>query len=142
MIKYPPKIVQLPPRPGKHPHLVDHPGEYLKDDRSGEKQEGSPPVRLRQRSKRQGGAGQQQQQQMFATWEPCARAVETERKDFWEFILCNLAFASVALFIVVIRGRIIAARHYNKLVNLVGLTPLQQLFQKPGGSTANGATNV
>lgn len=70
-------------------------------------------------------------QQTFTSWEPCARAVDVERKDFWEFILCNLAFATVALFIVVVRGRIIAARHYNQIAAKVGF-PLHLLAQGLG----------
>lgn len=61
----------------------------------------------------------------FASWEPCARAIETERKDFGEFIvcfpnlqlcdkpglkvtflqLCNLAFACAALLFITVRSR-------------------------------------
>lgn len=93
-------------------------------------------------------------QQTFASWEPCARAIETERNDFWEFIvrllllrplplpailsvlvfsfavdqLCNLTFATVALFVIVIRGRILAGRRFNAIMSSVGY-PIHLLTQ-------------
>lgn len=131
-VKRPPKhpIVELPPRPGTHPHLLDNQDKYIAaNEQSGQKHDAGPPVRKRQGSQQEHHAGNGQQQQTFATWEPCVRAIDRERKDYWEFVLANLGFAAVALFIVVVRGRIIAARHYNQVVNLIGFKPLQQFLQ-------------
>jgi len=50
------------------------------------------------------------------TWEPCGKIVSAERADYWEFVLCNVVFATVCLFIVFTRTRRIAAVHYKNLV--------------------------
>lgn len=75
----------------------------------------------------------------FPSYEPCARAIEAERKDFWEFVLTNLCFATAALFIVVIRGRIIAARHYTQLVNLIGVSSNRLNMMLSGAASGMGA---
>jgi hypothetical protein len=133
-VKRPPKhpLVELPPRPGKHPHLLE---EYVVHDKSGEKKEGEAPVKKSRRILEREAASSEPGQQTFATWEPCARAIDAERKDYWEFVLCNLGFAALGLCIIIVRGRMVAARHYNRLVNLVGFKPLQQLFAGGGHSS-------
>lgn len=146
-VKRPPKhpIVELPPRPATHPHLLDNVDKYIAaNDESGQKNKDQGPVK-RQSSPGSRDGSSKKQQQTFATWEPCVRAIEAERKDYWEFVLANLGFAAVALFIVIVRGRMIAARHYNQVVNLIGFKPLQQLWgsessatQLPGRSGLSG----
>lgn len=137
-MKRPPKhpIVDLPPRPGKHPHLLDNTDLYVgADDKSGQKIDDKGPVKHKRAVIPDAGVpSPDTTQQTFATWEPCARAIDAERKDYWEFVLANLGFAVVALFIVIVRGRMIAARHYNQVVNLIGFKPLQQFLQSDSGS--------
>lgn len=141
-VKRPPKhpIVELPPRPGSHPHLLDNKDLYIAaNEDSGKKDPEHGPVKRRESTTHLSQRDEfhvNAQQQTFATWEPCVRAIDAERKDYWEFVLANLGFAAVALFIVVVRGRIIAARHYNQVVNLIGFKPLQQ-FLRSGDDTVN-----
>ena len=146
-VKRPPKhpIVELPPRPGTHPHLLDNKDKYIAaaNDQSGQKPDDRPPVKYKRAavpaSNSDGGHTGDIPQQTFATWEPCARAIDAERKDYWEFVLANLGFAAIALFIVIVRGRMIAARHYNQVVNLIGFKPLQQYWQSDGGNSDLGS---
>lgn len=138
-VKRPPKhpIVDLPPRPGTHPHLLDNKDIYVaSNDKSGQKTDNQGPVKRQKRDviPDTNVPPGDNTQQTFATWEPCARAIDAERKDYWEFVLANLGFAAVALFIVIVRGRMIAARHYNQVVNLIGFKPLQQFLQSESGS--------
>lgn len=137
-VKRPPKhpIVELPPRPGTHPHLLDNKDIYVAvNDKSGQKAVNEGPVKQKRAvvpDTRVPPADNGQQ--TFASWEPCPRAIDAERKDYWEFVLANLGFAAVALFIVIVRGRMIAARHYNQVVNLIGFKPLQQFLQSESPS--------
>lgn len=133
-VKSPPKhpIVELPPRPGTHPHLLDNKDIYVAtNDKSGQKADDEGPVKQKRAiiPDTRVSSPPDNARQTFASWEPCPRAIDAERKDYWEFVLANLGFAAVALFIVVVRGRIIAARHYNQVINLIGFKPLQQFLQ-------------
>ncbi|KAF8329559.1 uncharacterized protein EI90DRAFT_2923963 [Cantharellus anzutake] len=56
------------------------------------------------------------QEGQLAAWEPCGKIVSVESADYWEFVLCNLAFSVVGLFIVFTRTRRTAAVHYKNLV--------------------------
>jgi len=55
----------------------------------------------------------------LATWEPCGKIVSAEGADYWEFVLCNVVFGAVCLFIVFTRTRRIAAVHYKNLVTRI-----------------------
>lgn len=62
------------------------------DDESGQKQADSPPVRRSSSLviSRRAIVEPPTTAGMFASWEPCARAIETERKDFGEFVVSLL----------------------------------------------------
>ncbi|CAD6581186.1 MAG: hypothetical protein CYPHOPRED_001509 [Cyphobasidiales sp. Tagirdzhanova-0007] len=119
-------------RPNQYDHLLAAPGKA--SDESDQIAKAVPPFRLRSARAESTTSGSDKLQQTFPSWEPCARSIDSERKDFWEFILTNLTFAVMALFIVVLRGRLIAARHYNQLVGKIGL-PFQLLAKD---SSLNG----
>ena len=72
---------------GEHPHLLLPPASMAFDD-SGQMAATNLPRRLLPRDSTVSfSAGLGGIQQSFSSWEPCARAVESERKDFWEFIV-------------------------------------------------------
>ncbi|KAI0031323.1 hypothetical protein K488DRAFT_52344, partial [Vararia minispora EC-137] len=54
-------------------------------------------------------------------WESCGRIVERERADFWEFVACNVFFAAVAIFIVVVRSKRLQTLHARQLAARIGL---------------------
>jgi len=54
-------------------------------------------------------------------WIGCGRVVEQETRDFWEFLLCNVAIAVVALFVVVARLRSLDATRSRNLAARIGL---------------------
>jgi hypothetical protein len=72
-------------------------------------------------------------------WETCGRSVAIETADFWEFVvsvvllrkllvgllicnqLCNIALASVALFILYTRSRAVASVRRKALVARIGI---------------------
>ncbi|KAG8970684.1 hypothetical protein FRC03_004066 [Tulasnella sp. 419] len=54
-------------------------------------------------------------------WEACGKVIAVERADFWEFLLCNLIFVSLSLFVVLARSKKLAAIQYRKLVARIGL---------------------
>ena len=55
-------------------------------------------------------------------WESCGRIVEKERADFYEFFLCNLVIAAIAVFIVFARSKRLKAMQARQLAARIGLT--------------------
>ncbi|EPQ53628.1 hypothetical protein GLOTRDRAFT_139794 [Gloeophyllum trabeum ATCC 11539] len=54
-------------------------------------------------------------------WQSCGRIPEQERADFYEFVACNLAFALVALGLVVVRTRRMEAMLARRIAARIGL---------------------
>lgn len=54
-------------------------------------------------------------------WEACGKVIAVERADYWEFVLCNAFFASFSLFVVLARGKQLAALQYRRLAARIGL---------------------
>ncbi|KDQ10243.1 hypothetical protein BOTBODRAFT_36355 [Botryobasidium botryosum FD-172 SS1] len=54
-------------------------------------------------------------------WESCGRVIAVERADFWEFVMCNVIFAGISLFILFIRGQRLAMQQYRRLAARIGL---------------------
>ncbi|BGP41050.1 hypothetical protein JCM10449v2_005019 [Rhodotorula kratochvilovae] len=49
------------------------------------------------------------------TWEACPKVLRQEYHDYFEFIMCNLAFAAVGLALLVYRQRTLALRQFGRL---------------------------
>ncbi|KIM33721.1 hypothetical protein M408DRAFT_84088 [Serendipita vermifera MAFF 305830] len=54
-------------------------------------------------------------------WETCGRSVRQETADFWEFVFCNAALASISLFVLYNRSRAIASLRRKALVARIGI---------------------
>lgn len=54
-------------------------------------------------------------------WESCGRIVVQERADFWEFVACNVLFASIGLFLVYARSKKMQALQARNLAARIGL---------------------
>ncbi|KAK7683508.1 hypothetical protein QCA50_013342 [Cerrena zonata] len=55
-------------------------------------------------------------------WESCGRIVEKERADFYEFFLCNIVIAAIAVFVVFARSKRLQAMQARQLAARIGLT--------------------
>ncbi|TFK49394.1 hypothetical protein OE88DRAFT_1662951 [Heliocybe sulcata] len=62
-----------------------------------------------------------QEQGETPAWQSCGRIPEQERADFYEFALCNLAFALVAGGMVVLRTRRMEAMLARRVAARIGL---------------------
>ncbi|KAG1859172.1 hypothetical protein C8R48DRAFT_261247 [Suillus tomentosus] len=54
-------------------------------------------------------------------WQPCGRVPAQERADFYEFVACNLFFATVAIAVSLFRSRRIEANQARRLAVRIGL---------------------
>ncbi|TRM57462.1 hypothetical protein BD626DRAFT_439474 [Schizophyllum amplum] len=54
-------------------------------------------------------------------WGACGKIVSKERADFFEFVVCNLFFALVALAVLVVRSRMVQAAQARQLAARIGL---------------------
>ncbi|KAJ7885183.1 hypothetical protein B0H14DRAFT_2699979 [Mycena olivaceomarginata] len=54
-------------------------------------------------------------------WAACGRIVTKERADFFEFVACNLLFATIAIFGVYTRSRRLRALQARQLAARIGL---------------------
>ena len=72
-------------RPNQYDHLLAAPGKA--SDESDQIAKAVPPFRLRSARAESTTSGSDKLQQTFPSWEPCARSIDSERKDFWEFIV-------------------------------------------------------
>ncbi|GAA6052106.1 hypothetical protein JCM3770_006634 [Rhodotorula araucariae] len=63
------------------------------------------------RGGKRGGAGPS----VVYTWEACPKVLRQEYHDYFEFILCNLAFAAVGCALLVYRQRTLAMRQFGRL---------------------------
>jgi len=54
-------------------------------------------------------------------WESCGRIVPKERADFYEFVVCNLIFALVALGVLLFRSRRMQVMQARQLAARIGL---------------------
>ncbi|BGO92365.1 hypothetical protein NBRC10512v2_004638 [Rhodotorula toruloides] len=61
-------------------------------------------------SKRQSGV-----QLNVDAWEACPKVLASEYHDYFEFILCNAAFAAIAGIVLVFRQRALALRQFGRL---------------------------
>ncbi|BGP25513.1 hypothetical protein Rt10032_c04g2097 [Rhodotorula toruloides] len=61
-------------------------------------------------SKRQAGV-----QLNVDAWEACPKVLASEYHDYFEFILCNAAFAAIAGIVLVFRQRALALRQFGRL---------------------------
>ncbi|KAM0789422.1 hypothetical protein ACM66B_000247 [Microbotryomycetes sp. NB124-2] len=55
------------------------------------------------------------------TWEACSRVLPQEREDFFEFVLCNMFFATVSVVVLWYRHRALASRQYGTLAARIGV---------------------
>ncbi|SCZ90289.1 BZ3500_MvSof-1268-A1-R1_Chr9g10778 [Microbotryum saponariae] len=58
----------------------------------------------------------------IVTWEACQRVVKKEKEDYYEFILCNLFFATGSIALLMYRHRVLASRQYGRLAARIGLS--------------------
>ncbi|SGY99170.1 BQ5605_C034g11271 [Microbotryum silenes-dioicae] len=56
------------------------------------------------------------------TWEACQRVVKKEKEDYYEFVLCNLFFATGSIALLMYRHRVLASRQYGRLAARIGLS--------------------
>lgn len=54
-------------------------------------------------------------------WQSCGRIPAQERRDFYEFVACNLFFATTSLIIALFRSRLMEARQARRLAARIGL---------------------
>lgn len=54
-------------------------------------------------------------------WQSCGRVPAQERADFYEFVACNLFFATVAIGVSLFRSRRIEAHQARRLAARIGL---------------------
>lgn len=54
-------------------------------------------------------------------WQSCGRIPAQERRDFYEFVGCNLFFATTSLVIALLRSRLMEARQARRLAARIGL---------------------
>ncbi|CAH7685439.1 expressed protein [Phakopsora pachyrhizi] len=60
----------------------------------------------------------------FSTWEACERVVSKERKDFFEFVTCNVIIAVVSLLVYGFRTKQLVIKQYTKLASRIGILPI------------------
>ena len=60
-------------------------------------------------------------QSALPAWESCGRRVPKERADFFEFVLCNIIFAALALSGVLIRSERMRAVRARRLAARIGV---------------------
>ncbi|ORY87527.1 hypothetical protein BCR35DRAFT_302328 [Leucosporidium creatinivorum] len=75
----------------------------------------------RRRRRRAEGMERRQVQEVY-TWEACTRVVSRERGDFFEFVLCNIFFATVSVAVLIYRHRALASRQYGTLAARIGMS--------------------
>ncbi|KZS97206.1 hypothetical protein SISNIDRAFT_482140 [Sistotremastrum niveocremeum HHB9708] len=49
------------------------------------------------------------------TWMTCGRVVEQERRDFFEFVMCNVILAGLAITLVITRSKALASNRTRRL---------------------------
>ncbi|KAG6866943.1 hypothetical protein C0991_003859 [Blastosporella zonata] len=54
-------------------------------------------------------------------WESCGRIVSQERADFFEFVACNIVFASIALVVLFARSKRLRALQARQLAARIGV---------------------
>ncbi|MBW0522729.1 hypothetical protein O181_062444 [Austropuccinia psidii MF-1] len=59
----------------------------------------------------------------FQTWEACERVISQERKDYFEFIICNAFIATVSLVTYGFRTKYLVVKQYSNLAARIGILP-------------------
>ncbi|EJD39186.1 hypothetical protein AURDEDRAFT_116247 [Auricularia subglabra TFB-10046 SS5] len=54
-------------------------------------------------------------------WESCGRTPGREREDYWQFVMCNIFFAMIALVLLFARSRVVAAMQARRLAARIGV---------------------
>ncbi|TFK61905.1 hypothetical protein BDN72DRAFT_419355 [Pluteus cervinus] len=66
--------------------------------------------------------GMEHPESELLAWEACGRLVKQERADFYEFVACNVFFAIIAIFGVLVRSKRMQALQARTLAARIGLT--------------------
>ena len=73
-------------------------------------------------------------------WESCGRIPSKERADFFEFVLCNVIFAALAIAGVLIRSEKMRVVRARRLAARIGVT-LRRASWAPGTLVAGDPAN-